>query len=169
MKNQLKLELWLFLHDTELTNAVITMNCNISCCINRVFPFIFLSAIAVINYQYVILKAFYPLVLIFYHHISSAYIFTFLYTNVSDTRGNIIFIQLLCSTMTINLTQFDCLSRYCLLAHERFHRYCPIIIYEDISLLHKRHIYNKAVFFYLYFTYIFHLLSKSEYIEIKTL
>ena len=48
-----------------------------------------------------------------------------------DTRGSIIFIQLLCVTSYIYLAKLDVLTRYC---HFRLHRFCPICIY---TLLYK--------------------------------
>lgn len=64
--------------------------------------------------QFVILQAFYPIILTLCHCVSSAYIFI-LFFNMLSTRGQIIFIHYLCSTVTVNLAQFNCLPRYCLI------------------------------------------------------
>ena len=61
--------------DTELADSVVSMDNGISYRNSRELPLICISAVSTIDYQIVTLAAFYPLVLMLFHCISSAYIF----------------------------------------------------------------------------------------------
>ena len=112
-----KFNTWLMLQNPELANSIVLMDNCISTGICRKHPLVWITTVCFINYQLCYPKGF----LSFSSCILSScklgvhfhYYTLIVYANVSDTLGKIIFIHLLRSTVTISLSQSNCLPRYC--------------------------------------------------------
>ena len=143
MINFFKFNMRLFLYNKKLTNSIAFVNCCLSHCQCGETPNILVSAVRFVYYQLCYLIGFlsynsYTLQLCklgVHVRLFSA--------ETLDTLGWIIFIHHLRSTILFDLAKFKKLSRYCPISIRGFYRFCPVIIHGDISLLHRRHIYNK--------------------------